>query len=297
MRTRWTTAVFGAVLIAVFAAVLLMLVRDADDSGLGAGSHSAVFTSPSEDDISEPDPTSSSPNQGRQESSAVSADQAPAASRADAGRIEPPRTAFSPSRLFADYIDQAVEGDADAQYVVMTALKNCLGGIQTAAELEAMRFRGLPNEVLAAISDKFERCRALYAVVPDIEAEHERWSRSVRESRHPLILVKRPADSSAEKRQAIIFALAAKYPEEYLYAEVYVEAARYFRTFPDRIDPVKEAAWLSLYCEASFSCDNEAEHEEWRKTTYAPWQYEEIVTLEQKIRSALDQQDWDSLGL
>jgi hypothetical protein len=270
-------------------------MRDFDDSDPGTGSQTSVLTSPSEDDISEPD-TAVSPNQVRQESSSVRADQTSAGSRAGATRIESPRAPFSPSRQFVDYIDQAVEGNADAQYIVMTALEDCLRGVKTAGELEEMRSRGLPSETVAAISDQFERCRALHTAVTDIEAEYERWSRLVRESRHPLILVKRPTDDSAEKRQAIIFALAAKFPEEYLYAEAYMEAARYFRTFPDRIDPVKEAAWLALYCEASFGCDSEAEHEEWRKTTYPPWQYEEIVTLERKIRSALDQEDWDSLG-
>lgn len=205
--------------------------------------------------------------------------------------------AFLPGRLYAKYKDEANSGDLHAQYVLMTVLDACLRGPRTAEKLAELKGSGLADETLQATEARFRRCQPLYEAVPQIEDEYNRRYAALRSSQHPLILVKKRQVPLSEKRRLVLNAVSERYPEPYLYADAYLEAAILYREYPEVLDLPREEAWLLLYCEASLACDGPKEREYLRTVKYHAHEYAEIIARYTEINAAIRRQDWAALEL
>ena len=204
---------------------------------------------------------------------------------------------FLPGRLYDKYKDEANSGDLHAQYVLMTALEACLRGPRTAEKLAELKGSGLAEEALQASEARFQRCKPLYEAVPQIEKEYNQRYEALRSSQHPLIQVKRRQLPLSEKRRLVLNAVSQRYPEPYLYADAYLEAAMLYREYPETLDVPREEAWLLLYCEASLNCDGPKEREYLRTVKYHAHEYTEIISHYTEISAAIRRQDWAALGL
>lgn len=52
-----------------------------------------------------------------------------------------------------------------------------------------------------------------------------------------------------------------------------------------------------LYCEASFHCDSKKEFEYMRTEKYHEHEIDEILKSYASIKTAIEQEEWDALGL
>jgi hypothetical protein len=204
---------------------------------------------------------------------------------------------FLPDHLYATYQDEANRGNLHAQYVLMTVLESCLRGPKTAEKVAELKASGLADDVLHDIEARFERCQALYRAVPQLEQEYRRHYDAVTSGKHPLILAKQRQIPLSEKRRLVLNAISERYPEPYLYADAYLEAALLYREYPEALDTPREEAWLLLYCEASLSCDGRKEREYLRTVKYHAHEYQEVIARYSEISAAIRRQDWAALGL
>ena len=204
---------------------------------------------------------------------------------------------FLPDRLYATYKDEANSGNLHAQYVLMTVLESCLRSPKTAEKVAELKASGLADDVLQGIEARFERCQSLYKAVPQLEQEYQRHYDALTSSKHPLILAKKRQIPLSEKKRLVLNAISERYPEPYLYADAYLEAAMLYREYPEALDAPREEAWLLLYCEASLTCDGRKEREHLRTVKYHAHEYQEVITRYTEISAAIRREDWAALGL
>jgi hypothetical protein len=208
---------------------------------------------------------------------------------------EPGPESFRPAALYEKYSAAAIEGDLNAQYVLMTALGECRSVARGESDLEKLARAGIDQDVVRAARERYERCRPLLAKVPDIESEYNRWQRLVTNAGHILLMAKQQGMPAEQRLLLIKRAIAGPYPEPHLYAEAYLDAARFYSNYPEHLDPMREEAWLLLYCAKSYHCNSDAERSRVGQK-YHSHEYKEIAALETSLRQAIERREWHALG-
>ena len=203
---------------------------------------------------------------------------------------------FYPADLYLDYLDAARDGDLDAAYVLATALSECRFAPSSAEELAAFKAAPASPEIVDTVVNRFSRCQPLRDIVPNVESEYERWYATLRNGQHPLMMVKQRGTTVDEQRQLLVAAISRVYPEDFMYADVYLQAARFFSRYPEKLDHLQKEAWLLLYCESSIRCDSRKERANLRTRRYKAGEYDQIIAKENAIRDAIASRDWDALG-
>lgn len=250
-----------------------------------------------------PQPTPQPPGEARKASPASAAFGVATSTRSDSPQAsnEPPTpgparvapwesdvTHFHPALIYDKYLKAAESGDADAQYILSTAFLECLNVPRTEDELDLddLKRSNLPGEFIETARRRFENCKPLHDLHADLESRYRHWRDEAYDSGHPLMLMKQPGLPSQSKRLLLKQAVAARYPEPYLYAEAFISVAEFFRNDPTYQNKHREEAWRLLYCVASYACHAVAERRALRKK-YHSHDYNQITVAESQIRSAL----------
>lgn len=218
------------------------------------------------------------------------------ASTFDDNAHEPEIDDIALEEMYEKYVDRANDGDLDSVAVLVSVLGECRNLENPVEKFEELRRSDLPQDMLALELARHERCSALISILPDLDTEFLERTDELRAARHPLLMVKRRLPEADEKRPLLIQAILGDYPEPHLYARAFMEAGSFHYEYPEYVDKHREEAWFLLSCEASLTCDSNAQRQELRTKKYLEHEYLEIEKIEASLRSAIRQRDAEALG-
>lgn len=207
---------------------------------------------------------------------------------------EPP--AFDPREMYEKYVDLANAGDLNAKFVLFTVYEQCRNLKDPERFIDTVRRSSLPQELVDREIARAERCAPLLKLLPDPDAASIALYEEIRQSRHPLLLVQTGSLPAEEKKDRLMAAILADYPEPHLYARAFLEAATYHTLYPEHANLVRHEAWMLLHCEASLDCNVHERRRELSTTKVAEHEYGEILLTEKKIREAILRRDPMALG-
>lgn len=165
---------------------------------------------------------------------------------------------IDPGALYEKYILRATEGDIEATFVVVSAIRACRFVTRSEEEIDR-NVTYYPQEVIDHQRRRLKNCESLYSQVSDPESEYDKWYQTIRSSGHPLFKVKQRSLAYEELKPLVIAALSEQYPRPYLYADAFGAAARMYFEYPEHgIDENKFHAWQLMTCSALVECDHNA---------------------------------------
>lgn len=205
---------------------------------------------------------------------------------------------IEPHLLYQKYLSLAENGDTDAAYVLVTALRECRNVIRSEDELTIeVMFRSPSQAVIEATRRNMSRCLTLFEMVPDVQQEHDRWYKIVKDAQHPLFLVDQRNRSYEEARQLVLLALYPKYPERHMNRPVFLAASRLYLKYPEvGLDENRFHAWQLLACSVAIRCDYET-MTKMMADELSDSQAKDIFALEAQLNESLESGDIDGLGL
>ncbi len=286
--SRTTGVVFAAVSLAATAGIAYLLIfsheNQPHERGPEDGASPAVDAGGSPAHVErEPGPESTPASPDAPERRGVGAS------------VEPGISDIRPAEVYEAYAYAVLEGDLDAMAIQASVLRFCrdtaISGYPEAIKDSSLSEREKESELL-----RFERCRPLVELVGDIEAAYSRLRRSLYESEHPLILVAQGGVDADTKRLRLLAVLMNDYSEPQVYERTFMEAANYHLAYAQHRNELRREAWTILSCEASWNCDSSEYRQNIRTKFYQDHLYEQILEIEDQIRTAIREKNSEGLG-
>ena len=198
-----------------------------------------------------------------------------------------------PMVRYQESIELARAGDANAQYEVSQALQKCSELPREAAMDRLRDRRDMDSEILGAIEIRHSECLELFSVVSHNDLEKGKidyLERSATQG-HPLALLRTNAvdgfDPDFDKRKLFIDAFKLKNPDIF-------ELMTLYHGMNNETDYAELAAWNLFQCNENPVCSPTEVAENIVQGELA-YRSTEIANRVTEIRSALEDEEWDSL--
>lgn len=208
---------------------------------------------------------------------------------------EPDISQIRPDAIWNRYFQRAENGDLDAIYILAFILNECR---QTGDEgfVDHIQRSTLPTETKEQEVSRFTRCTPLIAKIEDPAATYDRLYQILHDEVHPVTTVNVPGLPPVSRKDRLTLAIMGDYPEQFMYSNAYLAAVVYHRESVTYPDVYRQEAWTILYCEASLKCDSNEYRKSLQSVKYHPNEYDEILSIEESIRGAIQDRDSNALG-
>ena len=168
-----------------------------------------------------------------------------------------------PLEHYRAHIEDAIDGDADAQYEVVRALEECRSARSISREDllgELLLKTSVTQELRELVLSKHDICSSLVTEVGDVRAQITAWVGRAYESGHPVIETRAAIDAWAQARgdeylvqannfrESLGASLATRQPESLLQVSIYL-----VNVFSHDFIEEREA-WGYLVCKSNPTC-------------------------------------------
>lgn len=226
-----------------------------------------------------------------------STDKAGAASGGATNGIEDPDGAKSLKPLdgYLKYIELAETGDADSQYEVARAIRDCRRIPKNRSDLLAIKTSGaLFDDQYHQLEQTFNNCEELKGFVPDVEEEYKKWFVEAYEGGSPLAIAReriydyRNHDLD-DLKNSLIDALRTGDSEAYRYTNIF------FVNMPTANAEVYKEAWGYLACQKWIGCQTDSYSQD-LENRLSKADYDEVIRLSGQIPNHIKNEEWGLLG-
>lgn len=201
-----------------------------------------------------------------------------------------------PYKMYEANIDAAKNGNPRAQYKVARALHECTGIPNPVALTQGLQTGSISPQMATDLDWEIQSCAPLLEQVPteELSARYRDWMAAASESGDALaqswqLIFGGGLSTASESKEILLRALKENDPAVFTAVASYVS-----NQFPDSI--AQEEAWMLLGCRQQEAC-NDSAYERFLHGEYQEYQVQEILRFAGEIRTALDENAWDSLGL
>ena len=189
-----------------------------------------------------------------------------------------------PLALYQDNIEDAQNGDVNAQYQVYRAALECQRAVDDYDALEQIRDTSRNAQYVAEMEFLFERCAGLQSLVGDVGELRQQWYGLSILNGHPITTGHYNVvygDDLASAKQPISTALESGDHEAFTLAALYV------RKVEGDYAPLAVEPWSYLACARNAGCNTAAFVNEYLQSEYAPHDVDEILRRAEGIESRL----------
>lgn len=158
-----------------------------------------------------------------------------------------------PFELYLDNIAAAQDGDVEAQYQVLRALRECDDIYRSEEQIRELASRSSESHAVQALRYRLGRCTEMHDLFDNEElaAQRKHWYQAALANGHPIVrseYLLLYTDNVVDARETLAIALTSGHHEAISLAAIYVSK------ISGTVDPLASLPWEYLACEKNPGC-------------------------------------------